>query len=85
MISGTAPDQIETRWLHETSRSDMPASSKLDNAVVREEARIALVGMGWKPAIARGAIETAASQVGRGASLEAWVREALRHCPLPRS
>jgi hypothetical protein len=45
-------------------------SSKLDEAVVREEARIALVSMGWKPAIARSAIEAAASRVGRDAPLE---------------
>jgi Holliday junction resolvasome RuvABC DNA-binding subunit len=99
MISGTAPDKIETRWLHET-REHRPSSkleqatagaelpnctSKLDDAIVREETRIALVGMGWKPMIARSAIETAASRVGRDAPLEAWVREALRHCPLRRS
>jgi hypothetical protein len=83
MISGTAPDNIETRWLHET-REQNP-SSKLHEAIVREEARIALVGMGWKPMIARSAIEAAASRVGRGAPLEAWVRESLRHCPLPRT
>jgi hypothetical protein len=110
MISGTAPDNIETRWLHEAheqtpaskldeARVGVPTpsskldearvglqkpSSKLDEAIVREEARIALVGMGWKPMIARSAIEAAASRVGRDAPLEAWVREALRHCPLPR-
>jgi hypothetical protein len=84
MISGTAPDKIETRWLHEPSHSDT-ASSKLDNAIVREEARIALVGMGWKPTIARSAIEAAASRVGRDAPLETWVREALRSCPIPRT
>jgi hypothetical protein len=59
--------------------------SKLDDVVVREEARSALVGMGWKPAIARSAMEAATSRVGHAAPLEAWVREALRHCPLPRS
>jgi Holliday junction resolvasome RuvABC DNA-binding subunit len=99
MISGTAPDKIETRWLHET-REQKPSSkgedstarvdahkssSKLDEAIVREEARIALVGMGWKPMIARSAIEAAASHMGRDAPLQAWVRQALRHCPLPRS
>jgi HNH endonuclease/Domain of unknown function (DUF222)/RuvA, C-terminal domain len=60
-------------------------SAKLDDAVARVEARAALVGMGWKPAIARAALDAAASHVGRDAPLEVWVREALRHCPLPRS
>jgi len=115
MIRGTAPDKIETRWLHESRREEtsstreaasprvdvheasaklerataraevLSSSSKLDEAIVREETRIALVGMGWKPIIARSAIEAAASHVGRDAPLEAWVRQALRHCPLPRS
>jgi Domain of unknown function (DUF222)/RuvA, C-terminal domain/HNH endonuclease len=97
IITGTAPDKIETRWLHQARSGDQRPSSgreatevqrpssKLDQAIVREEARIALVGMGWKPMIARSAIEAAASRVGRDAPLEAWVREALRHCPLPRS
>jgi len=115
MIRGTAPDKIETRWLHESRREEtsstreaasprvdvheasaklerataraevLSSSSKLDEAIVREETRIALVGMGWKPMIARSAIEAAASHVGRDAPLEAWVRQALRHCPLPRS
>jgi RuvA, C-terminal domain/Domain of unknown function (DUF222)/HNH endonuclease len=85
MISGTAPDNIETRWLHDRPPADSKSSSTLDDAIVREEARIALVGMGWKPMIARAAIEAAASHVGRDSPLETWVREALRRCPLPRS
>jgi HNH endonuclease/RuvA, C-terminal domain len=91
-ISGTAPDQLETRWRHESQRADDPpprrdrkTSSSLDDAIARVEARTALVGMGWKPAIARAALDAAASHVGSDATLEAWVREALRHCPLPRS
>ena len=85
IISGTAPDNIETRWVRDLPANDSSASSKLDKAIVREEARIALVGMGWKPMIARAAIEAAASHVGRDAPLEIWVREALRRCPRPRS
>jgi hypothetical protein len=95
-ITGTAPDKLVTRWRHEPptpksklSRPDESIadgapkpSSKLDEAIVRVEARTALVGMGWKLAIARNAVETAASHMGRDAPLEAWVREALRHCPL---
>jgi hypothetical protein len=84
-ITGTAPDKLETRWNHEASRPDTPGSSKLDDAIVREETRIALVGMGWKPVIARAAIEAAASHVGPNAQLETWVREALRNCPKPRT
>jgi Holliday junction resolvase RuvA-like protein len=97
-ISGAAPDQLETRWRHEAQPVDGPPprenaasrrapkpSSKLDGAVARVEARTALVGMGWKPAIARTALDAAASHVGPDAPLEVWVREALRHCPLPRT
>jgi uncharacterized protein DUF222/Holliday junction resolvase RuvA-like protein/HNH endonuclease len=84
MISGNAPDQIVTRWRHEPAPPHSKLS-KLEDAIVREETRLALVGMGWKPAIARAAIEAAASRVGRNAPLETWVREALRKCPKPRT
>jgi hypothetical protein len=60
-------------------------ASRLDDAILRTQTREALVGMGWKSAIARDAVEVAASRVGRDAPLDAWVREALRQCPIRRS
>ena len=44
------------------------------------EARVDLVGMGWKPAIANAAVEAARSAVGDDAPLEALIFEALRRC-----
>ncbi|MDQ3336537.1 MAG: HNH endonuclease [Myxococcota bacterium] len=57
--------------------------SRLDDAIVRTQARDALVGLGWKPNIARAAVEEALSHVGRDPALEELIREALRRCPRP--
>jgi Holliday junction resolvasome RuvABC DNA-binding subunit len=48
---------------------------------VRTRARDALVGLGWKPSIARAAVDEAWSHVGSDAALEPLIREALRRCP----
>jgi Holliday junction resolvasome RuvABC DNA-binding subunit len=52
-------------------------------AVMRAEAREALVGMGWRAAIARAAVDAAASHVDTHATLETLIREALRRCMKP--
>jgi hypothetical protein len=57
--------------------------AKLDAAIVRTQARDALVGLGWKPAIARAAVDEAWSHVGPSARVEMLIREALRRCPKP--
>jgi hypothetical protein len=44
------------------------------------EARLGLVGMGWKPAIANVAVAAAHAVVGEQAPLEALIFEALRRC-----
>ena len=44
------------------------------------EARLGLVGMGWKSAIANAAVAAAQAVVGEQASLEALIFEALRRC-----
>jgi Holliday junction resolvasome RuvABC DNA-binding subunit len=69
----------------EVQRPNAPshAGSRLDDAIVRTQARDALVGLGWKPNIARTAVEEAKSHVGREPSLEILIREALRRCPRP--
>ncbi len=64
-------------------RSDPGASAKLGTAIMRANARDALVGLGWKPAIARAVVEEAWSHVGPGVALDLLIREALRRCPRP--
>jgi hypothetical protein len=39
-------------------------ATKLDMAILETQARAALVGLGWKPAIARGAIAAALAESG---------------------
>ena len=58
---------------------------RLDAAVLRAQAKDALVGLGWKPGIARIAVEEASAQVGRDPTIAALIREALRRCPRPTS
>ena len=57
--------------------------SRLDEAIVRTQARDALVGLGWKPHIARAAVDEAMSHVGRDSTVEEVIRDALRRCPRP--
>jgi hypothetical protein len=59
------------------------SAAAFDVASTRAQSRDALVGLGWKPAIARSAVDAAMSHVGPGASLEVIIREALRRCPRP--
>jgi 5-methylcytosine-specific restriction endonuclease McrA len=47
---------------------------------MRVQARDALVALGWKPVIARGAVEEASAHVGTGVALEFLIAEALRRC-----
>jgi hypothetical protein len=58
-------------------------SDSFDVAATRAQARDALVGLGWKPHIARTTVDEAMSHVGREAGLEAVIRDALRRCPRP--
>ena len=57
--------------------------SRLDAAVLRTQAKQALVGMGWKPAIASPAVAAASAALGAGAALEQLIFEALRQCRRP--
>jgi Holliday junction resolvase RuvA-like protein len=59
----------------------VPMTRKLDEAIMVTQARDALVALGWKPAIARAAVDEARAHVG--AALEDLIREALRRCPIP--
>jgi Holliday junction resolvasome RuvABC DNA-binding subunit len=59
--------------------------SKFDAAVVRAQAKAALTGLGWKPAIAHAAVVAAAEAHGAEMTLERLIFEALRRCPAPRA
>jgi hypothetical protein len=57
--------------------------SKLDAVTLRTQAKEALLGLGWKPAIATAATAAAAEALGGEPTLEQLVFEALRRCPQP--
>lgn len=91
-ISGTAPDHLELRRRtdHGTpvgvaNRGAHVGVSDLAGIVIRTQARDALVGLGWKPAIARTAVDETIAHVAPSAPLDVVIREALRRCPRPRS
>jgi hypothetical protein len=67
-------------------RTSAPSDSprRFDAAVARTQARDALVGLGWKPVVARAAVDEAIAACGSGLSLEVLIRESLRRCPLTR-
>jgi hypothetical protein len=83
----------DTRIAHPTSSAGLDATidkdasasaaSKLDAVVLRTQTKEALVGLGWKPAIATAAAAAAVAAVGTGTTLERMVFEALRRCPQP--
>jgi hypothetical protein len=59
------------------------ADPKLDATILRTQARDALVGLGWKPAIARAAVDKAWFHVGPAVTIAVLIREALRCCHRP--
>ena len=60
-----------------------PTATKLDAAVLRAQGKQALVGLGWKPAIADAAVADALAALGPMAPLEQLIFEALRRCQRP--
>jgi HNH endonuclease/Holliday junction resolvase RuvA-like protein len=67
------------------ARPEIKAVSKLDAAILCTQARAALTGLGWKPAIAHAAVDAAAAAQGTGMTLERLIFESLRRCPAPRA
>jgi hypothetical protein len=61
------------------------AVSKLGAAILCTQARAALTGLGWKPAIAHAAVDAAAAAQGPEMTLERLIFESLRRCPAPRA
>ena len=68
-----------------TAGTHVGSSSQRDMASLRAEARAALTGLGWKPAIAHAAVDAATAVRGADATLEQLIFEALRRCPVPRA
>ncbi len=66
-------------------RKSVPRGIDFDAAAIRAQARDALVGLGWKPDIARTAVDDALSAIPACSPLDAVIREALRRCPLPNA
>lgn len=64
------------------SRSTVP-HDRLRAAVCREEVKSALLGLGWKPAVARAALAGALAALEMNATFDQLLREALRRCPRP--
>jgi HNH endonuclease len=79
-ISGTA-DQLDVR---RPGDAHVGVGSQLDGEIVRTHAKVALTGLGWKPAIAVEAVAAAVDAVGANVALERLIVEALRRCPVPR-
>jgi hypothetical protein len=61
------------------------SASRLDVAILCAQAKAALTGLGWKPAIAHAAVAAAAASQGVDMTLERLVFESLRRCPAPRA
>jgi hypothetical protein len=61
----------------------MSATSRLDTAIVHNQAKAALTGLGWKAAIAHAAVTAAAAALGPDVALERLIFESLRRCPKP--
>jgi hypothetical protein len=81
-ITTTATGELEARRCNEPPpQASASASAELDATIVRAQARDALVGLGWRPSIARAAVDEAWSHVRSDAALEPLIREALRRCP----
>jgi hypothetical protein len=64
---------------HVSVREQPP--TQLDVAVRRAQTKDALIGLGWKPAIASAAVAAAWATMGSRATLEQLIVEALRQCP----
>jgi hypothetical protein len=65
--------------------AEIRTASKLDAAILCTQARAALTGLGWKPAIARAAVDAAAAVSGPEVTLERLIFESLRRCPAPKA
>lgn len=58
-----------------------PVFATLNEADNRTQAQEALIGLGWKSAIAKAAVAAASTALGAEPRLERMIFEALRQCP----
>ena len=77
-MTGRAPDAISFEW---TTAPPDPTSATL----VEVDVRSALVTMGFKPADATAAVTAARAHAGAALTLDQLLREALKHCAVPRT
>ena len=80
-ITGRAPDKLVVTGVNESPAH--VGHSKLDQATMLVEARMALVTLGYKKHEAASAVDAAHTHAGTGATLEVVIREALRRCRKP--
>jgi len=66
-------------------RAHVGVANKLDVAILHTQAKSALTGLGWKPAIAHAAVAAAAAVQGAEVTLERLIFESLRRCPAPKA
>ena len=57
----------------------------VDAAILHTQAKAALTGLGWKPAIAHAAVAAAAAVQDAEVTLERLIFESLRRCPAPKA
>jgi len=62
------------------SYANTSVPNKLDTAVLRTQSKDALIGLGWKPAIAHAAVTASFATLGEEVTLERLIFEALRRC-----
>jgi hypothetical protein len=79
----TVPPQMRTNQNHAHAGTKPGQAARFGDAVMRTQARDALVGLGWKPGIARAAVDEASAHVGIDVPIERLIQEALRRCPKP--
>jgi hypothetical protein len=60
-------------------------TGRLGAAILCTQAKAALTGLGWKPAIAQAAVAAAAAARGTDVTLEQLITESLRRCPVPKA
>jgi hypothetical protein len=82
-ITGSAPDLLVTTRQPQNPEQLPDRERSRDPALMRTQTQRMLTRLGWKPAIARAAVEAATSHVGPNPTPEAMIREALRNCPRP--
>jgi hypothetical protein len=69
----------------EETSARVSGARRLDAAILRTQAKAALTGLGWKPAIAHTAVAAAAEAQREGVTLERLIFEALRRCPMAKT